>query len=206
MPSGSAVRYLILSLAVAAISLLLGSAPAAASPAALNLNISNNACGCTNLLGFPDGKFVLSNSFETVSVTFSFGRIRFFTCDPMGNCHYRFGSGGSIELVINPGTANSVTYTGEFVSAGETITSCRKDPSQPAVPSIGVDGTFRLNGFDGTGSIAAFDSCVHPAGLDQAGLSFSGTPTPEPSSLLLFAIGLLGFVAVSAHRRKRILD
>jgi PEP-CTERM motif-containing protein len=201
MPSGSVVRYVPCLFAVAAFFLLLAPTRAAASPADLNLNISNDACGCTNLLGFPDGTFALTNSSENVSVTFSFGRVRFFTCDPQGDCHYEFGSGGSIELVINPGTANAVTYTGEFVSAGEIVQSCRKNPAHPAVPSIGVDGTFTLDGFNGDGTISAFDSCVRPAAFDQAALTFSGTPTPEPSTLLLLATGLLGLLGI---RRLRI--
>jgi len=193
MPSGSVVRHVTCTLAVAVLVLLLGPTRAVASPAPLNLNISNNACGCTNLLDFPDGQFTLTNSSEAVAVTFSFGRLQFFTCDALGNCQYEFGPGGSIELVVNPGAANAFTYTGEFVSAGETIQSCANNPAHPGVPNVGVDATFTLNGFSGTGTIAAFDSCVLPAHSDRAGLAFAGTPTPEPSSLLLFATGLLAF-------------
>lgn len=206
MPSGSVVRYLGSAFAFAVLSLVLAPARAAASPVQFNLNISNDACGCTDLLGFPDGTFTISNSSMAVSVTFSFGRVKFFTCDPLGNCRYRFGSGGSIKLVVNPGTANSITYTGEFVSSTETVRSCRNNPAHPVVPSIGVDGTFTLDGFNGTGTIAAFDSCVLAAERDHAGLTFAGTPTPEPSSLLLLATGLLSLLTVSPHRRKRILD
>lgn len=206
MPSGSLARYLTCFFALAALSVLLSPTRVAASPAQLNLNISNNACACTDLIGSPDGEFIVGNSSVSVSVTFSFGPLRFFACDARANCQYEFGSGGSIKLVVNSAARATVIYTGEFVSAGESVVPRGDDPFNPAFSDISVDGTFTLNGFSGVGNISAFDSGVNARHLDKASVAFSGTPMPEPSSLLLLAIGLLALAARSAHRRKRILD
>lgn len=201
MPSVSVARRLTCLFPVAVFALLLAPVPAAAGPDELNLNISNDACACTNLLDFPNGQFALSNFSESVSVTFSFGPLQFSFCDALGNCQYAFGSGGSIELVINPGAANSVTYTGIFISAGEIVDPRGNDPLNPALSDISADGAFRLNGFSGLGNISAFDSAFNPAQMDHAGVAFAGTPTPEPSSLLLFTTGLLSLVVPSLRNR-----
>ena len=113
-------------------------------------------------------------------------------------------SGGSYTTIDVPGSMDTVPFginnAGEVVGAySDGHTSHGFLFSEGSYTTIDVPGaTFtNINGINTAGEIVGFygDASGHT-------YAFLGTPTPEPSSLLLLAVGTVGIAAWTWRRKK----
>jgi len=170
-----------------AVFVLLTSGSCLASPVNLNLNFTD---GVSWLIPFSSGGISFTNN--NVFVYFEPGPVE--TDVLSGHTSYTtYGPGGSVNIY-----ANGVEYTGAFTSA-DSVWSIGT-----VLETVMFGGSFTLNGFTGLGSLGvAENSCPNEPGecfITEGGLSFSGTQTPEPGSLLLMLSGA-GILTALARRR-----
>lgn len=164
-----------------AVFVLLTSGSCLAGPLNLNLNFTNGV----SWLGSDSSGSI---SFTNASVYFEPGPVE--TDFSSGHSFQTtFGPGGAVDIYVN-----GIEYTGAFTSAN----------AQGSLSDVWFGGSFTLNGFTGGGSLSVEeDFCPYePGGCDitTGDLSFSGTQTPEPGSLLLMLSGV-GILTALARRR-----